>query len=78
MRASQLDAARLDDELTAMLKEHFMRIFGLFQPVCHPFSMHDLLCLHALNLTHQQLVRLRKQMPECHVCPAADYISPTA
>ena len=35
MRASQLDAARLDEELTAMLKEHFMRIFGLFQPVCH-------------------------------------------
>lgn len=34
MRASQLDAARLDDELTAMLKENFMRIFGLFQPVC--------------------------------------------
>ena len=35
MRASQLDAARLDEELTAMLKEHFMRIFGLFQPVRH-------------------------------------------
>jgi hypothetical protein len=33
MRASQLDASRLDNELTAMLKEHFMRIFGLFQPV---------------------------------------------
>ncbi|CAK0781587.1 hypothetical protein CVIRNUC_005414 [Coccomyxa viridis] len=32
MRASQLDAARLDEELTAMLKEHFIRIFGLFQP----------------------------------------------
>ena len=42
MRASQLDAARLDSELTAMLKEQFMRIFSLFQPVssglgcCHP------------------------------------------
>ncbi len=32
MRASQLDAARLDNELTAMLREQFMRIFSLFQP----------------------------------------------
>lgn len=32
MRASQLDAARLDTELTAMLKEQFMRIFSFFQP----------------------------------------------
>lgn len=37
MRASQLDAARLDNELTAMLREQFMRIFSLFQPVSsHP------------------------------------------
>ena len=34
MRASQLDAARLDNELTAMLREQFMRIFSLFQPAC--------------------------------------------
>ncbi len=33
MRASQLDAGRLDTELTAMLREQFMRIFSLFQPV---------------------------------------------
>lgn len=33
MRASQLDAARLDSELTAMLKEQFMNVFSLFQPV---------------------------------------------
>lgn len=32
MRASQLDAARLDTELTAMLKDQFMSIFSLFQP----------------------------------------------
>lgn len=32
MRASQLDAARLDVELTAMLREQFMKIFSLFQP----------------------------------------------
>lgn len=39
MRASQIDAARLDNELTAMLKEQFLRIFSLFQPVrssCSP------------------------------------------
>lgn len=35
MRASQLDAARLDTELTAMLKDQFMSIFSLFQPVSH-------------------------------------------
>ena len=33
MRASQLDAARLDNELTAMLREQFMSVFSLFQPV---------------------------------------------
>lgn len=33
MRASQLDAARLDNELTAMLREKFMSMFSLFQPV---------------------------------------------
>ena len=33
MRASQLDAGRLDNELTSMLREQFMRIFSLFQPV---------------------------------------------
>lgn len=32
MRASQLDAARLDTELSAMLKEQFMKIFSFFQP----------------------------------------------
>lgn len=32
MRASQLDAARLDTELAAMLKEQFMKIFSFFQP----------------------------------------------
>lgn len=32
MRASQLDAARLDTELTAMLKEQFMKVFTYFQP----------------------------------------------
>jgi peroxin-2 len=32
MRSSQLDAARLDEELTSMLKEQFMKIFALFQP----------------------------------------------
>ncbi|KAK9804556.1 hypothetical protein WJX73_009687 [Symbiochloris irregularis] len=31
MRASQLDASRLDSELTAMLKEQFMTAFSLFQ-----------------------------------------------
>lgn len=50
MRASQLDAARLDNELTAMLREQFMRIFSLFQPVSstscglHPFTHSQLLC----------------------------------
>lgn len=33
MRASQLDASRLDSELTAMLKEQFMTAFSLFQQV---------------------------------------------
>lgn len=33
MRSSQLDAARLDNELTGMLREQFMRVFALFQPV---------------------------------------------
>ena len=33
MRASQLDASRLDSELTAMLKEQFMTAFALFQQV---------------------------------------------
>ena len=42
MRASQLDAGRLDNELTSMLKEHFMRIFGLFQPVSYALCMHGL------------------------------------
>lgn len=32
MRASQLDAARLDVELTAMLQEQFMKVFTYFQP----------------------------------------------
>ncbi|GAB4816936.1 hypothetical protein N2152v2_003982 [Parachlorella kessleri] len=32
MRSSQLDAARLDDELTGMLREQFMKVFALFQP----------------------------------------------
>jgi hypothetical protein len=32
MRSSQLDAARLDEELTAMLREQFMRAFALFRP----------------------------------------------
>lgn len=32
-RSSQLDAARLDDELGQMMKEQFMRIFSMFQPV---------------------------------------------
>jgi peroxin-2 len=32
MRSSQLDAARLDEELTSMLKEQFTKIFALFQP----------------------------------------------
>ncbi|KDD75835.1 hypothetical protein H632_c478p1, partial [Helicosporidium sp. ATCC 50920] len=31
-RSSQLDAARLDDELGQMMKEQFMRIFSMFQP----------------------------------------------
>ena len=38
MRASQLDAGRLDTELTAMLREQFMRIFSLIQPVSQPRS----------------------------------------
>ena len=33
MRSSQLDAERLDQELTGMLREQFMRSFALFQPV---------------------------------------------
>jgi hypothetical protein len=36
MRANQLDAGRLDTELTAMLREQFMRVFSLFQPVSAP------------------------------------------
>lgn len=39
MRASQLDAARLDNELTSMLREQFMRIFSLFQPVHQLFML---------------------------------------
>ena len=39
MRASQLDAARLDNELTAMLREQFMRIFSMFQPVQNSFRL---------------------------------------
>lgn len=33
LKSSQLDAARLDTELIAMLREQFMSIFSLFQPV---------------------------------------------
>lgn len=33
MRSSQLDAARLDEELTSMLRDQFMRAFRfLFRP----------------------------------------------
>jgi peroxin-2 len=32
MRSSQADASRLDDELTLLLREQFMRIFSLFHP----------------------------------------------
>lgn len=32
MRSSQLDAARLDDELTSMLREQFLSAFALFRP----------------------------------------------
>ncbi|KAH7625018.1 hypothetical protein Ndes2526B_g00394 [Nannochloris sp. 'desiccata'] len=32
MRSSQADASRLDDELTSLLREQFMRIFSLFHP----------------------------------------------
>lgn len=32
MRSSQLDAARLDDELTGMLQEQFLSAFALFRP----------------------------------------------
>ena len=32
MRASQLDAERVDTELTAMLKEQFLKVFTYFQP----------------------------------------------
>ena len=39
MRASQLDAGRLDNELTSMLREQFMRIFSLFQPVHYRFVL---------------------------------------
>ena len=38
MRANQLDAGRLDNELTSMLREQFMRILSLFQPV-HQVSL---------------------------------------
>lgn len=33
LRSSQLDALRLDDELLAMLREQFARVFAFFQPV---------------------------------------------
>jgi hypothetical protein len=33
LRSSQLDAQRLDAELTTMLQEQFMAAFTLFQPV---------------------------------------------
>lgn len=32
MRSSQLDAGRLDDELTSMLREQFLAAFALFRP----------------------------------------------
>lgn len=32
MRSSQLDAARLDEELSSMLREQFLRAFALFRP----------------------------------------------
>lgn len=32
MRSSQLDAERLDEELTSLLREQFMRCFALFRP----------------------------------------------
>ena len=61
MRSSQLDAARLDDELTGMLREQFLKVFSLFQPVspaavdCRPpalrwwvvFRPHSVGCLLA-------------------------------
>lgn len=38
MRASQLDAARLDLELTAVLNEQFLKAFSLLQPVSARFA----------------------------------------
>lgn len=32
MRSSQMDAARLDEELSSMLREQFLRAFSLFRP----------------------------------------------
>jgi peroxin-2 len=32
MRSSQLDAARLDEELSGMLREQFLRAFAFFRP----------------------------------------------
>jgi hypothetical protein len=34
MRSAQLDASRLDDELTSLLREQFMKMFANFHPVC--------------------------------------------
>ena len=59
MRASQLDAGRLDNELTSMLREQFMRIFSLFQPV-HQLSLW-LLRIGSLPLT--------EFWPQAHFAP---------
>ena len=40
MRASQLDAGRLDSELTSILQEQFLKAFSLMQPVRTSSSMH--------------------------------------
>ena len=55
MRASQLDAARLDTELAAMLKEQFMKIFSFFQPrLISAFQPELTLVLELLVGSHQQ------------------------
>lgn len=55
MRASQLDAARLDTELAAMLKEQFMKIFSFFQPrLISAFQPELTLVLELLVGSHRQ------------------------
>jgi hypothetical protein len=66
MRSSQVDAARLDEELTLMLREQFMKVFSLFQPVRHSKVERSMQSPHG-DAKHPPPTNT----PRCALCPAS-------